>query len=137
MSVDIEKNSIRHNIGKKYSISIWIQCIDYRAISLYIKTVLIYFKALKIRLEKTFAWLTGRMKEAYMSNHDSCCGPGFETGPGHVGFVVGQNGAGADFLRVLRSPLQSSFFPPMTPQSPSCIIRGMYNRPMWPQCWDL
>jgi hypothetical protein len=65
------------------------------------------------------------------------CGPGFETGPGHVGFVVGQSGAGAGFLRILRFPLQSSFAPPITPQSPSCIIRGMYNRPMWLQCWDL
>jgi hypothetical protein len=54
-----------------------------------------------------------------------------------VGFVVGQSGAGAGFLRVLRFSLQSSFAPPVTPQSPSCIIRGMYNRPMWPQCWDL
>jgi hypothetical protein len=55
---------------------------------------------------------------------------GFETGPGHVGFVVGQSGAGAGFLRVLRFPLQSSFAPPITPESPSCIIRGMHNRPM-------
>jgi hypothetical protein len=47
-----------------------------------------------------------------------------------VGFVVGQSGAGAGFLRVLRFPLQWSFAPPITPQSPSCIIRGMYNRPM-------
>jgi hypothetical protein len=47
-----------------------------------------------------------------------------------VGFVVGQSGAGADFLRVLLFPLQSSFAPPITPQSPSCIIRGMHNRPM-------
>jgi hypothetical protein len=39
------------------------------------------------------------------------------------GFVVGQSGAGAGFLRVLRFPLQSSFVPPITPQSPSCIIR--------------
>jgi hypothetical protein len=47
-----------------------------------------------------------------------------------VGFVVGQSGAGAGFLRVHRFPLQSSFTPPITPQSPSCIIRGMYNRPI-------
>jgi hypothetical protein len=40
-----------------------------------------------------------------------------------VGFVVGQSCAGAGFLRVLRFPLQSSFAPPVTPQSPSCIIR--------------
>jgi hypothetical protein len=44
---------------------------------------------------------------------------------------------GQVFLRVLRFPLQSSFAPPITPQSPSCIIRWMHNRPMWPQCWDL
>jgi hypothetical protein len=30
----------------------------------------------------------------------------------------------AGFLRVLRFPLQSSFAPPITPQSPSRIIRG-------------
>jgi hypothetical protein len=36
----------------------------------------------------------------------------------------------AGFLRVLRFPLQSSFAPPITPQSPLCIIRGMYNRSM-------
>jgi hypothetical protein len=47
-----------------------------------------------------------------------------------VGFVVGQSGAGAGFLRVLPFPLQSSFAPPITPESPSCIIRGMHNRPM-------
>jgi hypothetical protein len=33
-------------------------------------------------------------------------------------FVLGSG------LRVLRFPLQSSFAPPITPQSPSCIIRG-------------
>jgi hypothetical protein len=47
-----------------------------------------------------------------------------------VGFVVRQSGAGAGFLRVLRFPLQLSFAPPITPQSPSYFIRGMYNRPM-------
>jgi hypothetical protein len=47
-----------------------------------------------------------------------------------VEFVVGQSGAGAGFLRVLRFTLQSSFAPPITPQSPSYIIRGMYNRPI-------
>jgi hypothetical protein len=41
-----------------------------------------------------------------------------------MGFVVGQSGAGAGFLRVLRFPLQSSFAQPITPQSPSYIIRG-------------
>jgi hypothetical protein len=44
--------------------------------------------------------------------------------------VVGLSGTGAGFLRVLRFPLQSSFAPPITPQSPSYIIRGMLNRPM-------
>jgi hypothetical protein len=35
------------------------------------------------------------------------------------------------FSRVLRFPLQSSFAPAITPQSPSYIIQGkMYNRPM-------
>jgi hypothetical protein len=42
----------------------------------------------------------------------------------HVEFCGGQSGAGAGFLRVLRFPLQSLFAPPITPQSPSCIIRG-------------
>jgi hypothetical protein len=64
----------------------------------------------------------------YIASHR--CGPGFETGPGHVGFVVGQSGVGAGFLRVLRFPLQSSFAPPITPQSPSYTIRGMHNRPL-------
>jgi hypothetical protein len=41
-----------------------------------------------------------------------------------VGFVVGQSGAGAGFLGVLPFPLQSSFAPPITPQSPTYIIRG-------------
>jgi hypothetical protein len=59
------------------------------------------------------------------------CGPGFETGPRHVGFVVGQSGSGQVFSEYFGFPLQSSFAPPITPQSPSYIIRGkMYNRPM-------
>jgi hypothetical protein len=40
----------------------------------------------------------------------------------------GQSGAGAGFLRGLRFPL-SIFIPPITPQSPSPIIEGWYNRP--------
>jgi hypothetical protein len=48
-----------------------------------------------------------------------------------VGFVVGQSGAGQVFSKYFGFPLQSSFAPPITPQSPSYIIRGkMYNRPM-------
>jgi hypothetical protein len=39
-----------------------------------------------------------------------------------------QSGGGAGFLRVLRFPLPI-FFPPITPQSPSSIIWGLYNRP--------
>jgi hypothetical protein len=35
----------------------------------------------------------------------------------------------ADFLRVLRFPLKI-FIPPISPQSPSPIIRGWYNRPV-------
>jgi hypothetical protein len=38
-------------------------------------------------------------------------------------------GAGAGFLRVLRFPLPI-FIPPISPQSPSLIIRGWYNRPV-------
>jgi hypothetical protein len=39
-----------------------------------------------------------------------------------------QCGAGAGFLRVLRFPLPI-FIPPISPQSPSSIIWGLYNRP--------
>jgi hypothetical protein len=45
-----------------------------------------------------------------------------------VGFVVGQSGAGAGFLRVFRFPLLI-FIPPIAPQSPSSIIWSLYNRP--------
>jgi hypothetical protein len=38
----------------------------------------------------------------------------------------GQSGAGAGFLRVLRFPLPI-FIPPISPQTPSPIIRGWYN----------
>jgi hypothetical protein len=44
------------------------------------------------------------------------------------GICGGQSGAGAGFLRVLRFPLQT-FIPPIAPQSSSCIIWGLYNRP--------
>jgi hypothetical protein len=44
------------------------------------------------------------------------------------GICGGQSGAGAGFLRVLRSPLPI-FIPPIAPQSPSSIIWGLYNRP--------
>jgi hypothetical protein len=40
----------------------------------------------------------------------------------------GQSGSGAGFLRVLQFPLPI-FIPPITPQSPSPIIWGWYNRP--------
>jgi hypothetical protein len=40
----------------------------------------------------------------------------------------GQSGAGARFLRALRFPLPI-FIPPISPQSPSSIIWGWYNRP--------
>jgi hypothetical protein len=45
------------------------------------------------------------------------------------GICGGQSGAGAGFLRVLRFP-QPIFIPPISPQSPSPIIRGWYNRPV-------
>jgi hypothetical protein len=41
----------------------------------------------------------------------------------------GQSGAGASFIRVLRFSLPISI-PPISPQSPSPIIRGWYNRPV-------
>jgi hypothetical protein len=40
-----------------------------------------------------------------------------------------QSGAGTGFLRVLRFPLPI-FIPPTTPQTPSYIIWGWYNRPI-------
>jgi hypothetical protein len=43
------------------------------------------------------------------------------------GICVWQNGAGSGFLWVLRFPLPI-FIPPISPQSPSPIIRGWYNR---------
>jgi hypothetical protein len=45
------------------------------------------------------------------------------------GICGGQNGAGAGFLRVLRFPLLI-FIPPISPQSPSPIIRDWYNKPV-------
>jgi hypothetical protein len=45
------------------------------------------------------------------------------------GICGGQSGAGAGFLRVLRCPLPI-FIPPISPQSPSPIIWGWYNRPV-------
>jgi hypothetical protein len=43
-------------------------------------------------------------------------------------FVMDKSGAGARFLRVLWFPLPI-FIPPISPQSPSHIIRGWHNRP--------
>jgi hypothetical protein len=43
------------------------------------------------------------------------------------GICGGQSGVGTGFLRVLRFPL-SIFIPPISPQSPSSIIWGWYNR---------
>jgi hypothetical protein len=45
------------------------------------------------------------------------------------GIYGGQNGAGADFLRVLRFPVPI-FIPPIAPKSPPSIIWGWYNRPV-------
>jgi hypothetical protein len=45
------------------------------------------------------------------------------------GICGGQSGAGAGFLRVLRFPLPI-FIPPTSPQSPSTITWGWYNRPV-------
>jgi hypothetical protein len=41
---------------------------------------------------------------------------------------LGQSGAGAGFLGVLRFRLPI-FIPPIAPQSPSSITWGLYNRP--------
>jgi hypothetical protein len=49
-------------------------------------------------------------------------------GSSHVGFVVDKVALGAGFLRVLlRFPLPI-FIPPISPQSPSPIIWGWYNK---------
>jgi hypothetical protein len=45
------------------------------------------------------------------------------------GVCGGQSGTGAGFLLVLRFALPI-FIPPISPQSPSPIIRGWYNRPV-------
>jgi hypothetical protein len=45
------------------------------------------------------------------------------------GIWGGQSGAGTGFLRVLQFPLPI-FIPPISPQSPSSIIWGSYNRPV-------
>jgi hypothetical protein len=45
------------------------------------------------------------------------------------GICGGQSGAGAGFLPVLRFPLPI-FIPSVTPQSPSSMIWGWYNRPV-------
>jgi hypothetical protein len=45
------------------------------------------------------------------------------------GIWGGQSGAGAGFLRVLRFPLPI-FISPISPQSPSSIIWGLYNSPV-------
>jgi hypothetical protein len=44
------------------------------------------------------------------------------------GICGGRSGAGAGFLQVLQFPLPI-FVPPIGPQSPSCIIWGLYNKP--------
>jgi hypothetical protein len=43
--------------------------------------------------------------------------------------LTGMGGAGAGFFRVLRFPLPI-VIPPISPQSPSPIIWGWYNRPV-------
>jgi hypothetical protein len=45
------------------------------------------------------------------------------------GICGGQSGSGAGFLRVLRFALPI-FIPPISPQPPSSIIWGWYNRPV-------
>jgi hypothetical protein len=44
-------------------------------------------------------------------------------------FVMDESGVGAGFLRELRFPLPICI-PPISPQSLSPIIRGLYNRPV-------
>jgi hypothetical protein len=46
-----------------------------------------------------------------------------------VAFVVDKVALGRVFSQVLRFPLPV-FIPPISPQSPSPIIRGWYNRPV-------
>jgi hypothetical protein len=53
-----------------------------------------------------------------------------DANPGLRGLICGgQSGSGAGFLRVLRF-LLPIFIPPISPQSPSPIIRGWYKRPV-------
>jgi hypothetical protein len=53
---------------------------------------------------------------------------GFKPRPVHMGFVCGQSGTGAGFLRVLQFPLPI-LLQPNGPHSPSSTTRGWYNRP--------
>jgi hypothetical protein len=55
--------------------------------------------------------------------------PGFESGSIHVGFVVDKVALRQVFSEYLGFPMPI-LIPPISPQSPSPIIRGWYNRPV-------
>jgi hypothetical protein len=105
----------------------------------YINDLLNYFKRLRpihnLRLLWTFGCLNVYLKERGRAVAQAVS-RWLPTGAARVrprvwscGICGGQSGAGAGFLRVLRFPLQI-FIPPISPQSPSSIIWGWYNRPV-------
>jgi hypothetical protein len=55
--------------------------------------------------------------------------PGFKPGSSYVGFVVDKVALDQVFSEYFRFPLPI-FIPPISPQSPSPIIRDWYNRPI-------
>jgi hypothetical protein len=55
--------------------------------------------------------------------------PGFKPGSSHAGFVVDKVALGRNFSEYFGFPL-SIFIPPISPQSPSPITRGWYNKPV-------
>jgi hypothetical protein len=61
-----------------------------------------------------------------MASH---CGGPSSNSPGRVGFVVNKMALGQVFFRVIWVSLPI-IIPPISPQSPSPIIRGWYNRPV-------
>jgi hypothetical protein len=54
--------------------------------------------------------------------------PGFKSGSIHVGFVVDKVALGQVFSEYFGFPCMPIFIPPISPKSPSPIIRGWYNR---------
>jgi hypothetical protein len=74
---------------------------------------------------------TSAVSGQQLDKHSPAATKGYRIKPGssHVGFVVDKVTVGEGFLRVLGF-LLPIFIPPISPQSPSPIIRGWYNRPV-------